>query len=76
MEYNGTPPTDAFTQSCRDFIRSLTYEAILACTVYAPPMLFMVGPAAIVHRHPVILITLHSLLGCFINAGAEWPEDP
>ena len=63
MEYNGTPRPDAFTQSCRDLIRSFTYEAILACTVYAPPMLFMVGPAAIVARHPFIIIVLHSLLG-------------
>ena len=63
MEYNGTPRTDAFTQGCRDFIRSLTYEAILACTVYAPPMLFMIGPAAILANHPLIIIVLHSLLG-------------
>lgn len=63
MEYNGTPRTDAFTQGCRDFIRSLTYEAILACSVYVPPMLFMIGPAAIVTNHPLILIVLHSLLG-------------
>ena len=57
------PRTDALTQGCRDFIRSLTYEAILACTVYAPPMLFMIGPAAIVAGHPLILVALHSLLG-------------
>ena len=63
MEYNGTPRTDAFTQGCREVIRSLTYEAILACTVYAAPMLFMIGPAAIVVNHPLIVILLHSLLG-------------
>jgi hypothetical protein len=63
MEYNGTPRTDAFTQGCRDFIRSLTYEAILACTVYASPMLFMIGPAAVVANHPLIIVTLYSLLG-------------
>jgi len=63
MEYNGTPRTNAFTQGCRDLIRSLTYEAILACTVYAPPMLFMIGPAAIVTHHPLILIAVQSLLG-------------
>ena len=63
MEFNGTPRTDAFTQGCRDFIRSLTYEAILACTVYGPAMLFMIGPAAIVTSHPLIIIVLHSLLG-------------
>jgi hypothetical protein len=63
MEYNETPRTDMFTQGCRDFIRMFTYEAILACTVYVPPMLFMLGPAAIVAQHPLILIVLHSVLG-------------
>ena len=63
MAFNGTPRTDAVTQGCRDFIRSLTYEAILACTVYGPPMLFMIGPAAIVTNHPLVLIALNSLLG-------------
>lgn len=63
MEFNGTPHTDAFTQGCRDVIRSLTYEAIVACTVYAAPMLFMIGPAAIVMNHPLIVVVLHSLLG-------------
>ena len=63
MEYNGLPRTDVFTQGCRELIRSLTYESILACTVYVPPMLFMIGPAAIVANHPLIVITLHSLLG-------------
>jgi len=63
MEYNGTPRDDAFTQGCRDVIRSLTYEAILACTVYAAPMLFMIGPAAIVTNRPLIVVLLHSLLG-------------
>jgi len=63
MEYNGTTRTDAFTQGCRDVIRSLTFEAILACTVYAAPMLFIVGPAAIVANQPLIIIVLHSLLG-------------
>lgn len=67
MDYNGTPPTDAFTQGCRDVIRSLTYETILACTVYVPPMLFMIGPATIVAERPVILIALHSLLGFGIS---------
>jgi hypothetical protein len=63
MEFNGTPRTDAFTQRCRDVIRSLTFEAILACTVYGAPMLFMIGPAAIVVNHPLIIIVLHSVLG-------------
>jgi len=63
MALNGTPRTDAVTRGCRDFIRSLTYEAILACTVYGPPMLFMIGPAAVVTNHPLGLIALNSLLG-------------
>lgn len=63
MEYNETPRTDIFTQGCRDLIRTFTYEAIVACTVYLPPMLFMVGPAAIVTQHPLILIVLHSVIG-------------
>lgn len=68
MEYNGTPRTDAFTQGCRDVIRSLSYEAILACTVYAAPMLFMIGPAAIVVNHPMIMVVLHSLLGFWMGS--------
>jgi len=63
MKYNETPRTDIFTQGCRDLVRTFTYEAILACTVYLPPMLFMVGPGAIVIQHPLILIILHSVLG-------------
>lgn len=63
MEYNGTSRIDAFTQGCRDFIRSLTYEAIFACTVYASPMLFMIGPAAVVANHSLVIVTLHSLFG-------------
>jgi hypothetical protein len=67
MEFNGTPRADALTQGCRDFIRSLTYEAILACTVYGPPMVFMIGPAAIIANQPLILIVLDSLLGFAIS---------
>jgi hypothetical protein len=63
MQDNGTPRTDAFTQGCRDFIRSLTYEAILAVIVYAAPLLFMIGPAAIMSNRPLIVIALQSLLG-------------
>jgi hypothetical protein len=67
MQYNGTPRTDAFTQGCRDIIRLLTYEAILACTVYLPPMLFMIGPAAILANRPSIIVVLHSLFGFVIS---------
>jgi hypothetical protein len=63
MEDNGSSSTDVFTQSCRDFIRSLTYEAILAFTVYAAPMLFMIGPAAIMDNRSPIIIALQSLIG-------------
>lgn len=63
MENNGSSRTDAFTRSCRDFIGSLTYEAILAFTVYAAPMLFMIGPAAIVDNRSPTIIVLQSLLG-------------
>ena len=65
---NGLPPTDAFTQGCRDFIRSLTYESIMACTVYGPPMLFMMGPSAILANHPLIIIVLHGLLGFAVSS--------
>jgi hypothetical protein len=63
MEYNETPRTDIFTEGFRDLIRTFTYEAILACTIYLSPMFFMVGPAAVVSQNPLILIVLHSVLG-------------
>ena len=58
-----TSKIDVFTQSCRDLIRTFTYEDILACTVYVPPMLFMVGPAAIAANDPLISLLLKSLFG-------------
>jgi hypothetical protein len=58
-----TSKTDAFTQGCRDFVRTFTYEDILACTVYAPPLFFMVGPAAIAANEPLIIVVLHAILG-------------
>ena len=58
-----TSKIDVFTQGCRELIRSFTYEDILACTVYAPPMLFMVGPAALAASDPLISLLLKSLLG-------------
>ncbi len=51
------------TQWCRDLIRMLSYEDILACTIYVPPMLFMVGPAAIVANTPPMNLVLNALLG-------------
>lgn len=52
-----------FTQWCRDLIRMLSYEDILACTIYVPPMLFMVGPAAIVANTPLINLVLNAVAG-------------
>ncbi len=48
---------------CRDFIRMLSYEDILSCTVYVPPMLFMVGPASIAAQSPWINLVLNALVG-------------
>lgn len=71
MEFNGTPRTDSFTQGWRDFLRTFTYEDILAWTVYAAPLVFMIGPAAIVAHDPMISVVLHSLvgfsLGCMLH---------
>jgi len=59
---DASKPT-SFTQSCRDLIRMLSYEDILSCTVYVPPMLFMVGPAAIAANSPFINVVLNALAG-------------
>jgi hypothetical protein len=63
MEYNGTPRTDSFTQGCRDFLRTFTYEDILAWTIYAAPLVFMVGPAAIMTHDPGMSVVLQSVVG-------------
>lgn len=63
MEYNDSPRPDTFTQGCRDFIRTFTYEDILACVVYAPPMLFMIGPAAVVANASSVSLVLQTMLG-------------
>jgi hypothetical protein len=63
MEYNGTPRIDAFTQGCRDFLRTFTYEDILAWTIYAAPLVFMIGPAAILAHDPMMSVMLHSVIG-------------
>lgn len=52
-----------FTQCCSDLIRMLSYEDILSCAVYLPPMLFMVGPAAIVANEPLIAAALNAITG-------------
>ena len=62
-----TPRPDSFTQHCRDLVRTCTYEDILGCTIYAAPMLFMIGPAAIVGNHPFIAMVVQSLLGFLLS---------
>jgi len=59
----GTPRPDCFTQSCRDLVRTFTYEDILSCTIYAAPMLFMIGPASIVANDSFIATVVQSLIG-------------
>jgi hypothetical protein len=56
-----------FAQCCHDLIRRLSYENILSCTVYVPPMLFMVGPAAIVANSPLINVVLNAIVGFAIS---------
>ena len=60
---SSTPKPDSFTQSCRDLVRTFTYEDIVGCTSYAAPMLFMIGPASIVACEPLIAIVVQSLIG-------------
>lgn len=64
---NETTRTDRFTQQCRDIIRTFSYEDILACTAYVPPLFFMAGPAAIVANDSVITCGLNAVLGCAIS---------
>jgi hypothetical protein len=63
MTSNSPSRTDPFTQGCRDFLRTFTYEDILAWTIYGGPLLFMIGPAAILAHDPIISVALHSLVG-------------
>lgn len=63
MEHHDTPRPDLFTQGCRDFLRTFTYEDILAWTIYAAPLVFMIGPAAILAHDPLMSVMLHSLIG-------------
>jgi hypothetical protein len=60
---SGTPRPDSLTQSCRDLLRTFTYEDIVGCTIYATPMLFMIGPASIVADDPLIAVVVQSLIG-------------
>jgi uncharacterized membrane protein (DUF485 family) len=66
---SGTPRPDSFTQACRDLVRTLTYEDILGGTIYAAPMVFMIGPASIVGNAPFIAMVVQSLIG-FVLSGA------
>ena len=56
-----------FPQWCRDFITMLSYEDILTCTVYLPPMFFMVGPATIVANTPLINLVLNAAVGFAVS---------
>ena len=56
-----------FAQWCRDCIQMLSYEDILTCTVYLPPMFFMVGPAAIVANTPLINLMLNAAVGFAVS---------
>lgn len=62
-----TPRPDSFTQSCRDLVRTLTYEDILGCTLYAAPMIFMIGPASILGQTSFIAIVIQSLVGFVLS---------
>jgi hypothetical protein len=57
----------AFTQCCRDVIKMLSYEDILSCTVYLPPMLFMIGPATMVPGNHVLHVVMNALLGLALS---------
>lgn len=64
--HDTSKPTTAI-QWCRDLISKLSYEDILSCTVYLPPMLFMVGPASIVSNTPLINLILNAFVGFAIS---------
>lgn len=64
---SGTQRPDSLTQSCRDLVRTFTYEDILGCTIYATPMLFMIGPASIVTDDPLIAVVVQSLIGFVLS---------
>jgi len=64
---SGTQRPDSLTQSCRDLVRTFTYEDILGCTIYATPMLFMIGPASSVADDPLIAVVVQSLIGFVLS---------
>ena len=68
MEYNRAPRPDAFTQGCRDLLRTFTYEDVMAWLCYAAPMLFMIGPAAVMAHEPLTSILFHSAIGFSLSA--------
>ena len=45
----------------------VTYEDILAWTIYTAPLVFMMGPAAILVHDPMISMVLHSLVGFLLG---------
>ncbi|HEU4683048.1 MAG TPA: hypothetical protein VFS39_00920 [Nitrospira sp.] len=54
---------DFFTQGCRDILRTFTYEDIVACTMFGPPILFMIGPAALAANCTIVPTVLFAVLG-------------
>lgn len=68
MAYNRVPRTDAFTQGCRDVLRTFTYEDVVAWLCYAAPLLFVIGPSAVVAREPLAGILFYSAIGFSLSA--------
>lgn len=64
---SGIPRPDSFTQNCRALVRTCTYEDIVACIIYAAPMVFIIGPASIVAMEPFPAIVLQSLIGFVLS---------
>jgi hypothetical protein len=69
---SGAPRPDSFTQSCRDLVRTFTYEDISGCTMYAAPMLFMIGPASIVACEHLIAIVVQSFVGFVLGCAVHY----
>ncbi len=61
------PRPDSLTQRCRDLVRTCTYEDIVGCIIYASPIVFMIGPAAIVANDPIIATVVQSLVGFVLS---------
>ncbi|MCE7976848.1 MAG: hypothetical protein DYH03_06800 [Nitrospira sp. NTP1] len=55
-------------QGCRDLLRTFTYEDVMAWLCYAVPLLFMIGPSAVMAREPLASILFHSAIGFSLSA--------